>query len=35
MAIGNLELIQECFPKHSRKGTARITYDTETEEGKV
>ena len=24
MAIGNVELIHECFPKHSRMGTARI-----------
>ena len=31
MAIGNGELIQECFPKHSRMGTARMKQD---EEGK-
>ena len=24
MAIGNWELIHECFPKHSRMGTARM-----------
>ena len=35
MAVGNGELIQECFPKHSRMGTARMIYDKETdEEGK-
>ena len=35
MAIGNRELIQECFPKHSRMGTARMKEDNETdEEGK-
>ena len=35
MAIGNVELMQECFLKHSRMGTARMKYDKETEaEGK-
>ena len=34
MAIENGELIQECFPKHSRMGTARKKRDKETEEGK-
>ena len=35
MAIGYGELIQECFPKHSRMGTAWMKYDKETdEEGK-
>ena len=35
MAIVNVELMQECLPKHSRMGTARMKYDTETnEEGK-
>ena len=35
MAIGNEELIQECFPKHSRKGTARMKQDKVTaEDGK-
>ena len=35
MAIGNGELMQECFPNHSRMGTARIKWDKETgEEGK-
>ena len=29
---GNVELMQECFPKHSRKGTERMKYDEETEE---
>ena len=24
MAIGNVELMHECFPKHSRMGTARM-----------
>ena len=31
MAIGNWELIHECFPKHSRMGTARMKYDKETD----
>ena len=35
MAIGNGELVYECFPKHSRMGTARMKQDKETdEEGK-
>ena len=29
-----LELMHECFPKHSRMGTARMKYDKETEESK-
>ena len=29
------ELLQECFPKHSLMGTARLKYEQETdEEGK-
>ena len=35
MAIGNGELMHECFHKHSRMKTARIKYDKETDkEGK-
>ena len=35
MAIGNGELMHECFSKHSRMGTARTKQDNETdEEGK-
>ena len=34
MAIGNEELMLECFPKHSSMGTARMKKDKETEEGK-
>ena len=35
MAIGNAELIQECFPKHSRMRTGRLKKDKETvEDGK-
>ena len=30
--IGNVELMQECFPKHSRMGTPRMKYDKDTEE---
>ena len=33
MALINVELVHECFPKHWRMGTARMTYDEETEEG--
>ena len=29
---GNGELVQECFPKHLRMGTARMKYDEETDE---
>ena len=32
MAIGNEELMHECFPKHSRMGAARMKYDKVTEE---
>ena len=32
MAIGNMELMQECFPKHSRMGAARTKYGKETDE---
>ena len=32
MAIGNGELVHECFPKHSRMGTARIKLAKETDE---
>ena len=35
MATEKLELMQECFPKHLRMGTARMKEDKETkEEGK-
>ena len=35
VVIGNVELIQECFRKHSRLGTARTKLDKETDgEGK-
>ena len=33
MAIGNGELVQECFHKHLRMGTARMKKDKETDEG--
>ena len=33
MAIGNGELMHECFPKHLRMGTANMKYDKETDEG--
>ena len=29
MAIGNLELMHECFPKHSHMGTERMKSDEE------
>ena len=32
MAIGNWELMHECFPKHSHMGTARMKLDNETDE---
>ena len=32
MAIENGELMNECFPKHLRMGTARLKLDNETEE---
>ena len=32
MAIGNWELMHECFPKHPSMGTARIKLDNETDE---
>ena len=32
MAIGNRELMHECFPKHSCMGTARMEYDKERDE---
>ena len=31
MAIGNVELMHECFPKHSRIETARMKLDKETD----
>ena len=31
MAIGNGELMHECFRKHSRMGTARMKEDKETD----
>ena len=34
MAIGNVELMQECFPKHFRMGTAWMKEDKETEDKK-
>ena len=35
MAIGNGELMHECFPKHSHMGTTRMKEDKETDkEGK-
>ena len=34
MAIANVELTNECFPKQWRMGIARIKQDKETEEGK-
>ena len=33
MAIGNGELMHECFPKHLRMGTSRMKEDKETDEG--
>ena len=32
MATGHEELMHECFPKHSRMGTARTKEDKETDE---
>ena len=32
MAIRNEELVHQCFPKHLRKGTARLKKDKDTEE---
>ena len=32
MVIGNVELMHECFLKHSRMGTARMKEDEETDE---
>ena len=32
MAVGNWELMKECFTKHSRMGTARMKYDNGTDE---
>ena len=32
MAIGNGELMHECFPKHSCMGTARMKEDKDTDE---
>ena len=32
MAIGNGELMHECFPKHSRMGKARMKEDKDTYE---
>ena len=35
MAIGNMELMRECFPKHLRIGTARTkSYKDTDEDGK-
>ena len=34
MAIGNVELIHECLPKHLCMGTVTMKYDKETQEGK-
>ena len=33
MAIGNEELMHECFPIHSRMGTARIEKEKKQNEG--
>ena len=33
MAIGNEELMHECFPKHLHMGTARMKQDKERDEG--
>ena len=33
MAIGNGELVHECFPEHSRMGAARMKQDKETDKG--
>ena len=33
MAIEHGELTHECFPKHSRMGTARTKQDKETDDG--
>ena len=35
MAIGNGELMHECFPKHSRKETARMKQTKKIREGRV
>ena len=32
MAIGNGELMHECFPKYSRMGTVRMKQDKEADE---
>ena len=32
MAIGHGELMHECFPEHSRMGTARTKSDKETDD---
>ena len=32
--MGNVELMRECLPKHSRMGTSRMKQVKETEEGK-
>ena len=32
MAIGNRELMHECFPKHLCMGTARMKSDKKTDE---
>ena len=34
MAIGNIELMHKCFPKHLHMGRARMKEDKETKEGK-
>ena len=33
MAVGNVELMQECSPEHLHTRTASLNYDKETEEG--
>ena len=36
MDVGYRELMHECFPKHSRTGTARMKYGKETnKQGKM
>ena len=35
MAIRNEKLMNECFPKHSSMGTARMKYDKDAEHEKT
>ena len=34
MAIGNVELLHECLPKHSYMGTPRMKYNETDQDGK-